>query len=235
MSVWVKILTDKDVRFSEQDLLACSGGSCEQGNTIEALFAGMKRGVALAECLPYQERTTFCGEGRCPDWHVGAWKIKSATKINSKEELIEALKNGPVMATMAVPQSFTVYKGGIYTGQLPYDPILGYHLVDIHGFDTNNDTILLSNHWRNWGFRIDATHDSYGNITWNADGCELTYYKIVMSPEPVEPDPEPVPGCKYSAWFWRRGRSGRAVVHLWRKLKRAVYNIVTLGHIEGRW
>lgn len=197
LSTTVNILISKSFNYSEQDLLACSGGTCERGNTMEALFERMKRGVPLLSCLPYQEKTTRCGDIRCTNWHIGARKIESVTRLYTKQQVQDALDEGPIIADLLVPQSLLSYKSGIYTGQLgAFDPIVGGHAVAIE--EMKGDNVKIANSWRNWGFS-EYEIDSLGWINWNAIGCDIHFWKPKLSLELVEPDEEPEPD-KLPSW-----------------------------------
>jgi len=175
-------------KLSETDLFACSGGTCARGNTVEATFNRAMRGVPLYDCRPSVDHDTDCGDGRCPDWWINAIKIVSPRQLATDAEINAAIDAGGVVATMAVPESFTHYTGGHYTGQLgPHDPVLGYHMIGIVGRDDDGFD-LLRNSWN-----VDWGEDGY---CWIQRGvCELEYYVFDVSDdvEPEEPQPEPEP------------------------------------------
>lgn len=174
-------------KYSETDLFACSGGTCSQGNTMEATFARAMRGIPLEVCRPTVNVDTRCGEGRCEEWWINAIKILNPRKLTTKEEIDEAIDSGGVVATLEVHESFTHITEGIYTGPTgSFDPLLGYHCIGIVG-RTEDGADLLRNSWNlDWG---------EGGYCWIKRGVsELEYYVFDVSDEVEadEPDEEPV-------------------------------------------
>lgn len=177
--------------YSEQDLMACSGGTCEQGNYPENALNRLMIGTCTEQCCPYQARTTSCGEGRCSDWTEEGVKIKNWKKLTNWNDMKEALRKGPVIGVMAVHQSFINYVSGVYESQGPWDPIVGYHCIAMMGFSDPKDAALLMNSWDGWGFAIDGV----SGFCWIKKG-DSEISDVMYSFEldgPITPEPEPSP------------------------------------------
>lgn len=183
-----------DLDYSEQDLMACSGGSCEYGNTVEAALNRLMVGVCDESCCPYQARTTGFGEGRCIEWEKTGIKIKSWARLTNWEDMKAALRLGPVVGTMAVHQSFMNYTSGIYESQGPADPVIGYHCIADMGFSDPKDAVLLLNSWNGWGFTI-SNNSGFCWIQKSDSEISVEMYSIELD-GPIEPQPTPSP-CKY--------------------------------------
>lgn len=214
----------KDVKLSERDLFFCSGGKCEQGNTMEApLDHAEDVGVATEDCLPYGDTINGvnhdCGDGRCGEWWVSGVKIASWVKLGSQEEVDAALREGPLFMSMAVPQSFMNYVGGIYHSLGLFDPIVGYHAVGCFGKNFEEDWVEVRNSWgaTGWGERSLSDHIE-GEVGWfrmrsDDPALELEFYEVVINGEiPPDPDPDPCPfsvavvGLPGGRWFLRNYR-----------------------------
>ena len=195
----------KQVKLSERDLFFCSGGKCEEGNTMEApLDHARDEGVATGECCPYGDvadgRDRDCGEGRCGEWWVEGVKIASWVKLNKQAEIDAAIREGPLFMSMAVPQSFMNYVGGVFHSLGVFDPIVGYHAIGCFGKDFDNRWIEVRNSWgpQGWGEESLSKHIP-GERGWfraqaDDEALELEYYKVVINgpiPEPEPPTPSP--------------------------------------------
>jgi len=210
------------VDYSEQDLMACSGSSCEQGSIMENVMNRLMVGVASEECCTYKARTTTCGEGRCAEWRKTGIKIKSWKSLTNWEEMKTAMRKRPVVGLMAVHQSFMNYQDGLYHSLGLTDPIVGYHCIANFGFRVGfsgvDDYILIQNSWKGWGFKINGIG---GFCKLRADDSEIAKEMIIFELDgeiPPEPEPEPTPSpCKIGNGFakiinffcWLSHREGR--------------------------
>jgi len=140
------------------------------------------KGVPLEECCPYIAHDTRCKD-RCKDWWKTGKKLKSWKRLFTPEQMKEELlKHGPIVATMAVHQSFLNYKGGIYHSLGINDPIVGYHAVCLVGFDDEKEAWLLRNSWgRNWGI------EGYCWIRYSDSEIEQEAYGLELDGE-IEPE-----------------------------------------------
>lgn len=188
----LRIYQDEDADLSEQNLFMCAGGSCDYGSYMEPVLDQAVKGVPTEECCPYVARNTNCSD-RCEEWWTDAKKLKSyvllAKTINAFKQ---ALEEGPIVATMAVPQSFLSYKSGVYH-KLPYDPIVGYHCIALVGYDDEKGAWLLRNSWNtSWGI------EGYCWIRYGECDIEQEAYWIELNGE-VEPnDGDDDSGCVLS-------------------------------------
>lgn len=181
-----------EIDLSETDLFACSGGKCEQGNTMDATLNHALKGVCVESCQPYVDRDVACGEGRCGDWWKTGRKLKSWKKITDVQEIKKALSFGPIVGTMAVPNSFMNYVDGVYRRLGPTDPIMGYHCIAIVGYDDSLGAWLCKNSW--------GQYFGMKGYFWIAFGeCQIDEeaYQIEPSEEGI-PEPEPEPTCPVS-------------------------------------
>lgn len=192
---------NKEVKLSEKDGFFCSGGTCETGNTMEApLKHARDMGVATEECCPYGDVADGvdheCGEDRCGSWWVDGVKIASWEKLTNQEEVDAALRNGPVFMSMAVPQSFMNYAGGVYHSLGPFDPIVGYHAVGGFGKNFNEDWVEARNSWgaEGWGEKSVSDHiegeEGWFRMKQDDPALELEYYRVVIDGAIPEPEPE---------------------------------------------
>jgi len=177
-----------DIDLSESDLFACSGGSCLQGNTVEATLGQAIKGVCLEDCLPYEPRDRYCGQERCSDWwetgkKLTAWKL--IENIHDMRALLDT--TGPLAGTMAVHQSFLNYLDGVYHSLGPSDPIIGYHMIAIVGYDDNLGAWLLRNSWgEGWGMR------GYCWIRYGDSEIDVEMYALYPD-GPIPPELSPCP------------------------------------------
>lgn len=214
IGVWeglIKIFYQKEIDLSEQDLLACSGGSCEYGNQMPPVLDRTTVGVCLEECCPYLAVTTFCGQGRCDNWWENGWKTKEWKQITDVTEMKKELCNGPLVGVMAVHESFLHYKEGVYHSLGDSDQIVGYHCIGIVGYDDEKQAWLLRNSWGiEWGMK------GYCWIKYGDSEIDEVMYKLIPTTEKPEPQPSPSP-CKYGRgiakflnfWVWLLHRKGR--------------------------
>ena len=180
--------------LSERDLFACSGGTCDSGNTMEAVLDKAKEGICLEACCPYDGADHSCGEGRCKGGSF--FKIKGWRAITDIEEMRELLKRGPLVGTMTVHQSFFNYLSGVYHSLGILDFVAGYHCIGIFGEDEVLEAWLLRNSWgTDWGL------DGYALIAYGDSDIDQTMYLIEPEPEP-QPEPEPEPEKSFWDWLW---------------------------------
>lgn len=188
----------KDVKLSERDLFFCSGGKCDQGNTMEApLDHARDIGVATEECLPYGDTIQGvdhdCGDGRCGEWRISGVKIASWKKIQASE-VDEALRRGPLFMSMAVPQSFMNYAGGIYHSLGLFDIIAGYHAIGCFAKNFKELWVGARNSWGpdGWGEESPSNHipgeQGWFRMEQNDPALELEFYEVEINGPIIEPE-----------------------------------------------
>ena len=194
----------KRVKLSERDLFFCSGGSCGRGNTMEAPLArAQESGIATDGCCPYGDvvagRDHSCGDGRCGEWWKDGVKIASWSRLDTPADIDAAIRAGPVFMSMAVPQSFMNYRGGIYHSLGLFDAIAGYHAIGCFGKNFEEGWIEGRNSWgaSEWGEESVSNHipgeEGWFRVKSDDPALELDFYKVVVNGPIPEPDPSPCP------------------------------------------
>lgn len=196
---------NEEIKLSEQHLFTCSGGLCSEGNTVMAVMEQALCGVALEQDLPYKQgsgKDFTCREGIKDGWYTRAKKLSDWYTISDKTVMRRLIAMMPLVAVMAVHQSFLNYGGGVYHSLGEADPVKGYHCIGCLGADDDLVAWLLRNSWgTDWG------ESGYCWIQYGDSQIDDTMYIVVPSQEPVpNPGPEPSPSpcsvakffCKYS-------------------------------------
>jgi C1A family cysteine protease len=190
----IKIANGVSIKLSEADIFFCSGGTCEDGNTVEApLDYAIATGVASEACDPYPANTynngvdCACGQGRCSQGASTGAKLKSYTLINNVTAMKSALDVAPLVTTMTVHESFMSYVSGVYHSLGNNDPIDGGHCIAVVGYSDANQAWLCRNSWgTGWGmsgyFWI-----AYGDSDIDDNGM----YQLVVTPAPTPVPPTP--------------------------------------------
>jgi len=210
---------DLDIDLSESDLFACSGGKCDQGNTMEATFKKALRGICLESCLPYADYDRSCGQDRCSEWWKNGKKIKTWRSISSISEMRDLLLSGPLVGVMAVHQSFIYYKSGVYHSLGATDPIVGNHCISILGFDDDLGAWLLRNSWSTfWGEK------GYCWIKYGDSEIDQVMYYIEPDGD-LDPDPEPVPICPVSSLIYQIPFIGKSLLKYLRYIRLKIFGI----------
>jgi C1A family cysteine protease len=163
--------------FSPQHLFACGGGGCETGwQPMSAVSFLKSKGVPDEACFPYESgamgKDAAC-TSTCSNAAARSEKIVEGTMPSfffpNPAAVKEALKKGPLMATMRVHEDFVFYKGGVYkhtTGKA-----LGGHAIMLVGYNDAEKYWILQNSWgEEWGengyFRVHYDDDSgIGSMT----------------------------------------------------------------------
>lgn len=204
----LKRLKNENTDLSEAFLFFCSGGTCETGNTMEAVLDRALQGICLEDCFPYQDRNMRC-EDACEEWWTKGRKIKSWTKISGIAAMKTALNQEPLFGSMAVYTSFIYYKAGIYH-RLPEDELLGYHAITIVGLNDNETAWLCRNSWgTDWG--------EQGYFWIICDELDPEAFTFELDGEITPPSPSP---CPYSRAVLRIPFIGKTIVFNWRKIRK---------------
>lgn len=198
------------IDLSERDLFFCSGGTCETGNTMDAVLNQTLKGVCTEACCPYDGLDHACGEGRCPNWQVDGKVTKAWQTVTGAVNMKALLLDRPLVSTMEVHQSFMNYVSGVYHSLGLFDPVLGGHCIAIVGFDDGLGAWLVRNSWgAGWGI------SGYAWVRYGDSAIDDTMYQL-MPDGPIPPAPTPSP-CPFGNWaarianFFLRlvGRKGR--------------------------
>jgi hypothetical protein len=205
--VWeaiIKIISGQSVKLSESHLFFCGGGRCNLGSMPEDILNQALKGVCLESCLPYSTNVQngndeYCQQGICANWWRDAKKLTAWEIISDPNEILLALDSGPLVATMAVPQSFLNYTGGIYS-RLQFDPIIGYHGIGTFGYFWNCFKIIRNSWGDGWG--QDCVINGVARPGW----CMLApavLDKVMYKLTPDGPVPEPAPPAPSGCWLCR--------------------------------
>jgi C1A family cysteine protease len=171
--------------FSTQALFACGGGSCDRGwfpNSAASYV--VKKGVVDSACLPYSSGSTGadvqCRE-TCNDAGKRTYKametFKSGWLGTSTSDVIEKLKQGPLMVTMTVYKDFPAYAGGIY--KATSNESLGGHAISLVGYNASERYWIIRNSWgEDWG------ENGFARISWDDKSGVGTSYNGFKVTEP---------------------------------------------------
>lgn len=170
--------------FSPEALFSCGKGGCSAGWMPHAASNFiLANGVVDAACAPYKAgalgRPSVC-QKFCPDQEKRTYRIKNFFKptqhgSGSIVAIKGALKNGPLVTTMAVYPSFETYKKGIYKAKQG-EKYLGGHAVALVGFNDIERYWVIKNSWgKNWGEEGYAriSYDDISGIGNDTYGYEL--------------------------------------------------------------
>ena len=173
-----------DLNFSEQHLWSCDGGGCDQG-WIPALAARALHSAGTTDeaCSPYKSGAS--GEGfQCSESCSEAkksrnYKIDDYKNVggwfSSKEDIMEALADGPMMISMKVYEDFKAYESGVYehvTGEY-----LGGHAVSLVGYNKTGNYWIVKNSWG-----TDFGEKGFFRIKMGDSGIGSTTYQFTIDP-----------------------------------------------------
>lgn len=90
----------------------------------------------------------------CADYDRRTQRINQYTQVTNGrpdvKKVKEALKRGPLMATLKIFEDFLAYKSGVY--KHAKGPKLGSHTLMIIGFDDGSKSWIVRNSWGpGWG------------------------------------------------------------------------------------
>ena len=177
----LKLKYHQIVDLSERDLFACSGGKCEDGNTVEATLDRAKYGIATEEQCPYSPIDIACFN------YYRTTKIADYAYAFGPEGIKRALENGPVVGTLEVHESFFHYKSGVYHNLGPADKVVGGHCITIVGYDDKLGAWLIRNSWgTSWGIQ------GYAYVKYADSNIDTTGYIVNVN----SPAPTPIPKSK---------------------------------------
>lgn len=146
---------DIDWDLSEQNLLSCTGVTCESGgmSPAAAFTWAVNRGVPDELCAPYKAVNGDCDEA-CEDIDdrsmlIADWDFvgNGAMGVPTVDQIKAALSDhGPVGTSMSVYADLQAYTGGVYEPSGDADE-LGGHSVVIVGWNDENNSWYVKNSW----------------------------------------------------------------------------------------
>jgi hypothetical protein len=171
---------DLDYDLSEQNLLDCTGVSCQNGGfSPQGCFArGKQTGVPDESCQPYLAKDQTCNPTPCDDFANRVRKVAASGLAGgnlwgaTEDDVKKALNYGPVTTSFTVYDDFELYTGGVYKkGSSAKE--MGGHEVVIIGWNDANNSWYGKNEWgTGWGdqgyFEIERGQAGFGdqNIMW---------------------------------------------------------------------
>ena len=191
---------DLDLDLSEQVVISCAHGNCENGGAPESVINWVgDNGIPDEGCYPYLAMNGNCND-KCSDWRERCFHLTSANWIwdmwNREQAIKERLVRGPVISSMVVYGDFLTYTEGVYrhvTGEEE-----GGHSVLIVGWDDNNYSWICKNSWSDdWGMdgyfeiRRDESRISLDAIWVNVEEASVPGYPCL---DPYEMDIEVASG-----------------------------------------
>ena len=146
--------------FKNMSYVPKENGCC--GAEPEAGFEFFKvMGTVTEQCAPYNLKNykktvpisnycpTSCSDGSL--FQPNNRRLLNYRKLNGNSEIIAALKQGPVIASMYVPESFLMYRCGIYCSTADdLENIIGRHTVEIVDYGNTTGGVnfwVVKNSW----------------------------------------------------------------------------------------
>ncbi|KAL0244938.1 hypothetical protein GEMRC1_009018 [Eukaryota sp. GEM-RC1] len=149
------LLTSELSDPSEQELISCLHG-CDTGHLSDVSSYVADNGLRSSSCFTYHERDTSCIP-RCSSSVIGfipvVWVNATSYVFDASLSFIkqQVVDHGPITITIPIYESWISYTGGIYDAHIN-DTSLGYHHVNIIGFDDSENSFLLTNSFgTDWG------------------------------------------------------------------------------------
>jgi hypothetical protein len=159
----INIQTDverPDWDLSEQELLSCSGASCNGWNHQDAENWFRYVGVSEEACFPYMANDNIPCSNRCARYE---FTKRQSTLWGWCYPYVWGIKDyaqyGPVHVAFEVYEDFYSYSGGVY--EHTWGNYEGGHSVSIVGWNDADSCWIVKNSWgENWG------EDGYFRIKW---------------------------------------------------------------------
>eukprot|EP01132_Coremiostelium_polycephalum_P001198 gene1198-1511_t len=135
----------QELDLSEQHFVDCTNNGCNGGNARVAFDTLQETGIMLEKDYPYKGVT-----GWCPNINSTTIKWAGLDDIPaSKENFLDALKSGPLYASVFADDGFQRYKSGVYKCGWNSQP---NHAITIIGYDDKSDAWIIKNSWGpQWG------------------------------------------------------------------------------------
>lgn len=172
-----------NVDLSEQHVIDCAEGDCEEGGfSTDALEYMHNSGIVLEQYYPYVSSDQHCGVSRASDYYLSSWGEVDVWYENvPKETRILSIKNaiytyGPVVVSMYANDEFDYYDGGVFTYNGPIEDC-NHSLVlvgwkDDPSISTGGYWIMRNSYGPHWA------ENGYGRIAYDTcyiDGCECLW------------------------------------------------------------
>ncbi|EAL69355.1 hypothetical protein DDB_G0276111 [Dictyostelium discoideum AX4] len=135
-------LPNTDIDLSEQNFVSCVNYGCGGGNGQSCLDKLKSTGIMYETSYPYKAVT-----GSCPNVIQSPQPFKWTGYSNiqgNKEAFLNALKSGPIYASLYVDSGFQLYKSGIYSCSQSSTP---NHAITIVGYSSADNSYLIKNSW----------------------------------------------------------------------------------------
>lgn len=150
----INIIFHNLMDLSERDLFFCAGGTCDGGDTMEAILDKAKEGITSESICPYSDKDSPCD--RIAPMDREHWKevavLKDYITLTDVRSMKNALQSGPLVGVMDVHESFLHYQDGIYHSLGIHDPVIGGHCICVIGYDEEIGAWLVRNSWgEGWG------------------------------------------------------------------------------------
>jgi hypothetical protein len=181
-------------KLSEACGFFCAGGTCGTGLDCPTYLNYCQANpICLEQFLPYKDVDQSCHQGILQGWAQYSQKIKSWQATTDFDIIRQWIKQGPLVAVMAVYQSFFNYTGGVYQKQGPSDPLAGYHYIGRVGMSDSKQASHLRNSWDvTWGEEGYAWI-AYGDSNFDDEAWQITPDITSPLPPPVPPPPPAPP------------------------------------------
>jgi C1A family cysteine protease len=165
--------------FSEQYILSCMSSIGCTGSYLDEVLNDLikDQGTVIERYAPYQEKVTDCATVVSDDHKTTAGRYKIQNWYDPGTDL-ETLKRtivekGPFVATIYATNEFQSYVGGIYQSTKPGGFLSGYHVVEVIGYDDDQQCFIIKNSWgNNWG------EEGYGRIAY-AEATASSYTQFL--------------------------------------------------------
>lgn len=220
--------------LSVRDLFIRSGGTCEGGNTPDAVLNQAMNGVALEVDCPYDGMANG-SDTPCVlpvDWWTRGKRIKGWNPISNLSQIKFALLSVPLCVTMEVHQSFLNYKGGgPYHNLGPMDPVVGGHMMGVFQYDDTLGGGVFRNLRNSWGTSDWGKPEKPGWADVLYGELDAMQYQLTPDGPIPEPSPEPTP-CRASMWIVKRPR-GKWFLRNYRRVRKALFGIKPGIHPEA--
>ncbi|KAM9988350.1 hypothetical protein ACTFIZ_003698 [Dictyostelium cf. discoideum] len=155
------------LHLSAQNVMNCITSGCESGWPANVFDYFESSGIAFESDYPYDA----IGSDNCSS-SSNKFEYSGYDSVeNTKNSLIQELKNGPITIALYSDTAFQSYAGGIYDSIEEYKDV--NHIVLLVGYDKPTDSWKIKNSlgtkWGELGYaRITASNDKLGILLYNS-------------------------------------------------------------------
>jgi C1A family cysteine protease len=141
------------LKLAEGYAFFCTGATCETGSDCPTILDYYQNtGVVPKSFYPYHDSDQACHQYLKPGSEAYVKKIKSWQTTTDLNIIRQWIAQGPLVAVMAVHNSFFNYVSGIYQSQGASDPVAGYHCIGRIGMSDSKQASHGRNSWDvTWG------------------------------------------------------------------------------------